>query len=108
MSPAEVKLWALLRRSPNGVRFRRQHPIGRYVADFYCAAAKLVIEVDGLVHDFAGPATRDEARNDYMHALGLHVVRIPASDIFRDATAVAQSLVDLCSDAAGPSTTRLR
>jgi very-short-patch-repair endonuclease len=108
MSPPEVKLWALLRRSPGGVRFRRQHPIGPYVADFYCPAAKLVIEIDGLVHDFAGPARRGEARNDYMRKLGFNLVRIPAVDIFKDATAVAQSLIDLCTGPAGPSTAQLR
>src|SRR5438067_9351885 len=51
MSPPEVRLWALLRRSPNGIGFRRQHPIGPYVADFYCPAAKLAIEIDGRTHD---------------------------------------------------------
>ena len=94
--------------SPSGIRFRRQHPIGPYVADFYCPAAKLVIEVDGLVHDFAGPAAHDEARNEYMRGLGLEVVRIPASEVFKDATAVAESLIALCTMGAGPSTTQLR
>jgi very-short-patch-repair endonuclease len=78
------------------------------VADFYCPAAKLVIEVDGQVHDFAGPAARDERRNDYMRRLGLDVLRIPASDVFRDAASVANSLISLCSVRAGPSTTQLR
>ena len=79
MSPPEVRLWALLRRAPEGVRFRRQHPIGPYVADFYCAAAKLVIEVDGLIHDFT--AARDEKRDEYMRGSGLKIVRVPASEI---------------------------
>jgi very-short-patch-repair endonuclease len=108
MSPPEVRLWVLLRRSPNGIRFRRQHPIGPYVADFYCPAAKLVIEVDGLMHDFAGPAERDRRRDQYMRKLGLAVVRIPAADVFRDPTGVAESLVVMCADVAGPSTTQLR
>jgi very-short-patch-repair endonuclease len=90
------------------MKFRRQHPIGPYVADFYCPAAKLVIEVDGLVHDFAGPADHDERRNAYMRELGLEVVRIPASDVFREAAEVANSLLALCADAVGPSTTQLR
>jgi very-short-patch-repair endonuclease len=108
MSPPEVRLWALLRRSPLGIRFRRQHAIGPYVADFYCPAAKLVIEIDGLVHDFTGPAARDEARNDYMRALGLDLIRIPASEVFRDAIAVADNLTRMCADRDGPSTTQLR
>jgi very-short-patch-repair endonuclease len=101
MSPPEVKLWALLRRSRGGVRFRRQHPIGPYVADFYCPAAKLVIEVDGI-HDFT--LGRDASRDEYMRALGLTVLRIPAADIMADALSVADGLVRLC----GPSTPPLR
>jgi very-short-patch-repair endonuclease len=102
MTAPEVKLWALLRRSPGGVSFRRQHPVGPYVADFYCAAAKLVIEVDGLIHDYT--AERDQRRDEYMRSLGLHILRVPASEVMRDAASVADGLVQLC----GPSTTRLR
>ena len=102
MSLPEVKLWALLRRSPNDVKFRRQHSIGPYVADFYCPAAKLVIEVDGLIHDFS--VERDQARDRYMRVLGLAILRIPAKDVMKDAHAVADGLVRLC----GPSTTQLR
>jgi very-short-patch-repair endonuclease len=105
MSPAEVRLWNRLRRSPCG-GFRRQHPVGPYSADFYCPAAKLVIEVDGMIHDFADQAEHDEKRNAYIRELGLQIVRIPASDVMRDADAVAGALVEMC--AAGPSTTQLR
>ena len=52
MTPPEVRLWALLRRSPGGVSFRRQHPIGPYVTDFYCAAAKRVSEIDKSANTF--------------------------------------------------------
>ena len=104
MSPPELKLWALLRRSPGGVRIRRQHPIGPYVADFYCPSAKLVIEIDGLVHDNAAAAACDAARDAYMHGLGLQVLRIRACEALADATAVADSILRLC----GPSTTQLR
>ena len=54
----------MLRRSPGGVSFRRQHPIGPYVTDFYCAAAKLVIEIDGQIHGFT--VERDGRRDEYM------------------------------------------
>jgi very-short-patch-repair endonuclease len=102
MTPPEVKLWALLRRSPAGVSFRRQHPVGPHVADFYCAAAKLVIEIDGQIHDFT--VERDESRDSYMRGLGLKIIRIPASDVMADAWSVADGLVRLC----GPSTIQLR
>ena len=103
MSLPEVKLWALLRRSPGGVKFKRQYPVGRYVADFYCPAAKLVIEIDGSSHDFSIEC--DERRDDYMRAMGLSVLRVPARDVLEDAWAVADGLVRLCAD---PSTTQLR
>ena len=106
MTPPEVRLWNRLRRSPCGIGFRRQHPIGPYSADFYCPAAKLVIEVDGMIHDFADQADHDERRDEYMRQLGLQIIRVPASDVMRDADAVAQALVDMCANAAGPSTTQ--
>jgi very-short-patch-repair endonuclease len=100
MSPPEVRLWALLRRSPGGLGFRRQHPIGPYVADFYCPAAKLVIEIDGQIHGYT--IERDNKRNEYMQELGLRVFRIPASDVLADAQSVADGVIRLC----GPSTTQ--
>jgi very-short-patch-repair endonuclease len=100
MSLPEVKLWALLRRAPNGIGFRRQHPIGPYVADFYCPAAKLVVEIDGSTHDFT--IGRDEARDDYMRGLGLSILRIPAPEVIADAQSVADGLLRLC----GPTTTQ--
>lgn len=99
MSPPEVKLWGLLRRSPGGVSFRRQHPIGPYVADFYCAASKLVIEIDGLIHDFT--VERDVRRDEYMRGLGLTIIRLPASEVMGDAFSVADALVRLCGPTAG-------
>ena len=102
MSPPEAKLWALLRRSPDGVRFRRQHPIGPYVADFYCPSAKLVIEVDGQIHDFTTEC--DEKRDQYLRQLGLQIIRVSAADVMANAHCVAEGLVRLC----GPSTTQPR
>ena len=107
LSPPEAKLWQLLQGSPAGIRFRRQYAVGPYVADFYCPAAKLIIEVDGLIHDFSVPASRDERRDEYIRCLGLKIIYIPASEIFADATSVADALIAMCADASGPSTTQL-
>lgn len=96
MSYPEVLLWQRLRGSPCGVRFRKQHQIGLdYVADFYCAAAKLVIEVDGEVHSGDGAPQRDAIRDDYIRERGLTVVRVPARDILRDVQGVAEAIVSL-------------
>jgi very-short-patch-repair endonuclease len=106
LSKPEALLWRLLRGSPNGVRFRRQYPVGPYIADFYCPIAKLVIEIDGQVHEHGNAATRDEARDAYLKALGLKVMRIAARDVLASPDTVADGLIQLC--AKGPSTTQLR
>ena len=63
MSLPEVLLWNLLRLSPEGVHFRRQHALGKYFLDFYCARAKLCIELDGIAHDMGNRPQRDEVRS---------------------------------------------
>nr|WP_293987159.1 endonuclease domain-containing protein [Sphingomonas sp.] len=96
MSYPEVLLWQRLRRAPTGIRFRRGHPVGLdYVADFYCPSAKLVIEVDGQIHDQPGVVARDATRDDFMRQRGLIIVRIPARDILRNADEAAAAIVAL-------------
>ena len=71
---AEDALWRELRgRKLLGLKFRRQHALGRFVVDFYCREAKLVIEVDGEVHD--GQRIEDAVRQAYLESLGLRVLR---------------------------------
>jgi very-short-patch-repair endonuclease len=106
LSLPEQLLWPLLRTQRGQCRFRRQHPIGPYVADFYCPSAKLVIEIDGATHHFR--QERDARRDYYVVALGLTVVRIPASEVLNDPVAVADGLLRLAAASAGPSTTQLR
>lgn len=101
MSLPEVMLWQILRTKPCGVKFRRQHPVGRFVADFYCPAAKLIIEIDGIAHDMGDRPERDEARDAMLRERGYGVVRALAKDVLRDVEEVAQSIVALCH---GPST----
>jgi very-short-patch-repair endonuclease len=95
MSLPEVLLWQRLRGAATGAKFRRQHPIGPYVADFRCASAKLVIEVDGAVHDAPGRPDRDNEREGFLVENGYQVVRVPAADVLKDADAVAASIAAL-------------
>ena len=82
LTPPEARLWvALRRRAMDGAKFRRQHPVGVYVLDFYCAEAKLCIEVDGLVHGEGDQALRDKARDAWLARQGIRVVRIAAEDV---------------------------
>jgi len=86
------------------VKFRRQHPIGPFMADFYCPAAKLSIEVDGAAHEQRQP--QDLRRDEYMRSLGLTIVRVRASDVLANPEEVADGLMRLCTAAVGPSTTQ--
>ena len=104
LSLPEMLLWRLLSLSRRELRFRKQHAIGPYVADFYCPAAKVVIEVDGAAHEHRHE--RDLARDAFMTSLGLKVVRIPAADVLADPEAVADNIFRLCTAGAGPSTTQ--
>ncbi|ROR29617.1 endonuclease domain-containing protein [Inmirania thermothiophila] len=74
MTDAERRLWQHLRRRGLGVRFRRQHPIGPYLADFACVGLRLVIEADGGQHA-AGRRRHDEARDRWLRAHGWRVLR---------------------------------
>jgi very-short-patch-repair endonuclease len=97
MSLPEVLLWQRLKGSPQGIAFRKQHPIGGYRADFYCPAAKLVIEVDGAAHDMGDRPERDVERTKLLEAKGYQVLRIPAADVLRDADEAAQSIVSFAA-----------
>jgi very-short-patch-repair endonuclease len=97
-------LWRLLRVKRRDLRFRKQHAIGRFVADFYCPAARAVIEIDGAMHDHR--EDRDAVRDAYMASLGLRVIRIAAAEVLADPEAVADGIYRLCEAAAGPSTTQ--
>lgn len=93
----EVLIWQRLKQSPQGIAFRKQHRIGPYRLDFYCAAAKTAFEIDGIAHDMGGNPQRDEARDAGVAGQGIVTVRISAKDVLNDADAVAQSIVDLCA-----------
>ena len=97
MSLPEVLLWQRLKGSPQGVSFRKQHPIDPYIVDFYCAAARLVIEVDGEVHVMGDRPGRDEVREQILRGAGYRMVRIAAKDILADADGVADGILALAA-----------
>ena len=80
MTPAERRLWRALRNHRlAGMHFRRQHAIERYVLDFYCADARLAVEVDGPVHD--ARSADDENRTDVLFARGIRVLRVTNEEV---------------------------
>ena len=82
MTPPEARLWVRLRnRALDGLKFRRQHPIGPYVLDFYCAEAKLAVEVDGAGHSHPDRIEHDRRRTAWLERRGLAVFRIAAEEV---------------------------
>ncbi|MET0273980.1 MAG: endonuclease domain-containing protein [Phenylobacterium sp.] len=93
MSEPEVMLWSRLRgRGEAHPTFRRQHPIGSIIVDFYCPAARLAVEVDGSTHWSDEQRDRDEARDHWLYRQGIAVLRIGASEIYRDLTQVTDGV----------------
>ena len=95
LSLPEQLLWVRLRGAD--VRFRRQHPVGPYVLDFYCPSAKLAIEVDGFAHDTGDRPRRDDVRTGRLNEKGIEVLRIAAKDVLADPDAFADGLLRLCA-----------
>lgn len=85
MTLPEVVLWTALRGGRlRGLRFRRQHPLGPYILDFFCAAARLGVEVDGAGHDLPEQIAHDRRRDAYLGSVGVEVIRFAAEDVLRD------------------------
>ena len=84
-TPAEKLLWRYLRNSQlDGFKFRRQHPVADFIADFYCHKAKLVVEVDEKYHDRPEQAFNDKVRTSVMNRHGLKVLRFRDEEVFRE------------------------
>lgn len=96
MSLPEVLLWQLLRRAPDGVKLRRQHPLGPYVLDFYCAETRVAIEIDGFAHSTADRPERDGLRDAWLGEQGIEVLRIAASEILQSPEDIAEAIVRYC------------
>jgi very-short-patch-repair endonuclease len=90
---AERKLWSRLRNKQlGGVKFRRQHPIGPFVVDFYCSNARLVIELDGSQHRDITGAQYDERRSRWLSEQGYRVLRFPNADVFKNLAGVMEGI----------------
>jgi very-short-patch-repair endonuclease len=90
MSPIERKLWYALRDDQLGASFRRQHPVGPYVLDFYCASARLAIELDG--DDHAARAESDSRRTRFINQQGIRVIRFSNRDVCSNLQGVKESI----------------
>lgn len=93
MTLPEVLLWQELRGKPQGLKFRRQFAVAGYVADFACLDRRLLIEIDGIVHNMGDRPEQDTRRDGALTALGWTVLRIPAADLLKDVGSMAVSIV---------------
>ncbi len=98
LTKPESMLWQLLRQSPNGHKFRKQHPAGPFVLDFFCARANLAIEVDGFAHDTGNRPERDMQRDAWLAERRIDTLRIPAIDVLKDATETANAIITMVED----------
>jgi very-short-patch-repair endonuclease len=91
MTEAERKLWSLLRKKQvEGKRFRRQHPIKSFIVDFYCHECKLIVEVDGNIHNFEEQKEYDAGRTYELEQLGLKVIRFTNNQVLKQSEKVIE------------------
>ncbi|MBO6794929.1 MAG: endonuclease domain-containing protein [Balneolaceae bacterium] len=100
---AEDVLWQYLRaRRFENLKFRRQHPIHSYVADFYCHEKRLIIEVDGGYHNKIEQKRRDESRTSELEKLGLQVVRFSNAKVIENIEGCLSELRDIIKNDTSP------
>ena len=101
MTSPEIGLWLALRRNDAGLRFRRQHAAERYVLDFYCAPARLAIEVDGEAHNRGDRPIRDAARDAWLAGQGTRVLRYSAADVLSNLEGVVRDIMTIALERRG-------
>jgi very-short-patch-repair endonuclease len=103
MTLPEILLWQELRSGKlGGLRFRRQHPVGSYILDFYCSAVHLAIEIDGRVHEGREQMEYDRRRDYWLAGQAIKVLRISASDVLKKDN--MENMLACILRAAAPST----
>ena len=99
MTIAEAILWNKLKdRKRFKVKFRRQHPIDFFIADFYCHSLKLVIEIDGEMHETPEQKEYDQARAGHFEQLGIRIIRFSNDEVRNNLDSVLQQILQLCTD----------
>ena len=94
MTEPERKLWLLVRNNQLGMKFRRQLPMGPYVADFYCAKARLDVELDGNQHYTESGRLSDRKRDDYFASVNVRVVRYRNAEIIKNIDGVITDILE--------------
>jgi very-short-patch-repair endonuclease len=94
LTPAEVFLWEKLRANKlNNLHFRQQHPVSKYILDFYCHQHRLAIELDGKIHDQKDQKERDLSREEELISLGIHILRFDNEFVFKETHEVLRRIL---------------
>ncbi len=104
LTPAEARLWTYLQgKKLAGRKFRRQHSVGPYILDFFCAAEKLAVELDGQAHDGPIAAKHDAERTAYLAQYGIEVIRFENKTVFEMPDALLHRIQERFKDSPKPS-----
>lgn len=95
MTQAEIILWGYLKTKPSGYKFRRQHPIGIYITDFFCYKLNLIIEVDGSVHNNKEVKQNDERRQKFIESEGIKIIRFTNEEVMNRLEIVTEKIQSL-------------
>ena len=102
LTPPEARLWFAIKGGKlAGVKFRRQHPIGPYVLDFYCPPARLAVEVDGEGHDHPDQIAADARRTAWLEGQGVAVMRVAAEDVRVNLDGVLEAVLEAVKQRTG-------
>jgi len=98
MTRAEKLLWQGLRsKKILNLTFRRQHPVNMFIADFYCHKARLVIEIDGSIHEIEGSREKDKGREDEFEKFGIKTIRFTNDEIYESMDRVIEDIKEECN-----------
>ena len=84
LTSAEATLWKSIKgKQLDGRKFRRQHSIDDFIVDFYCPSERLIVELDGGIHDNVGQAAADQHRDQILHSMGFIIMRFPNEEVIK-------------------------
>jgi very-short-patch-repair endonuclease len=96
-TPAERLLWSRLRGKQMGCKFRRQHSIGNYIVDFYCAEERLIVEVDGGIHNQPEIKGQDRFRDEFCAEFGCRILRVSNEDVHANLDGMCELIRSFCA-----------
>ena len=97
LTEQEKKLWTFLRERPNGFKFRRQHPFGIYILDFYCHEKRLSMEIDGKHHNSSNQKEHDHLRTQFIIEMGVREIRYSNKDVDLNFEKIRSDILDILS-----------